>query len=111
LGRFWAEKAAFGQKKGQNQGFSVTDSLTLPKCKALIVCMLREIGGSKQDFHKVGGGGTRKTGTRNQGLRNRKHRGSGHCSSFDFAPEEGYYAQNPEVVAMKIFSSKREKKR
>jgi hypothetical protein len=50
--QFRGEKAPFGAKKGQNQGFAVTNSLTGRKFKLLIPCKLRGIKWSKKDFHR-----------------------------------------------------------
>lgn len=68
---FWAKMRPFsaktgplGLKKGQNRGFSVTDSSTGQKCKLLITCTLQAMRGSKDGLHRVGGGGTPLSGTR-----------------------------------------------
>jgi hypothetical protein len=37
-GHLGAKMALFGLKKGQNQGFAVTDSLTGEKCKLFKMC-------------------------------------------------------------------------
>ena len=81
-GVFGPKRRLFGSKNGQNQGFAVTDSLTLPKCKVLIVCMLREIDGPKKDFHRVGGGvpGKQGPGTRDLGTENIAARAIVHTS-------------------------------
>jgi hypothetical protein len=51
-GHFGVKRALFRAKKGQNQGFAVTDSLTERKCKLLISCKLQGIKTSKNDFHR-----------------------------------------------------------
>ena len=77
-GSFALQRGLSGLKRGRNQGFAVTDSLTLPKCNLLIPCLLRVMKGPKKDFHRVGGGGQgvlgekkrerQGLGTRDQGL-------------------------------------------
>jgi hypothetical protein len=56
-GLFWDKKGFFRLKRGQNQGFAVTDSSTGIKCKLLISCKLQAMEGPKKDFHRQGGWG------------------------------------------------------
>jgi hypothetical protein len=64
--------ADFGLKNGQNQEFSVTDSLTVRKYKLFILWKLQAMDGPKRGFPQGRGWGYPKTGIREQGTGIRK---------------------------------------
>jgi hypothetical protein len=78
-GHFGVKSALFGAKSGQNQGFDVTDSSTVQKCKFLINSELSALGVSKSGQYGVGGVGVRwisgeETGKMSQGTGNREQK-------------------------------------
>jgi hypothetical protein len=56
---FWLKRVDSWPKSGQNRGFNVTDWLTLPKYKRLIIRRLMPVEEPKRGFTQGGGGGGR----------------------------------------------------